>query len=472
MNPCLTRISLAIWACLSCTLTLQAELSNWWPLYTARPHLSGDASDWTAFGPFLESRHTSTQQILSFRPLWTQFESTEREATSRHLLYPLFSHYDYTHHSHWHVLNLIRRASHEDSDYRSTQIFPFYFSRQTGDPETSYRALWPIGGTLRNFLWRDRMDFIAWPLFLRTEKGTEIRYSTPWPFIQYRTGEDARGFGLWPIYGRFQREADYDRTWALWPLIYHYRDNLDQEVPYERFGILPLYASERADGMRSQTFLWPFFGYTRENEPRPLYRENRYLWPFFVQGRGEEKHVNRWMPFYTHESRGDQSKHWYLWPVLKREHTQLPALERQRTQVLFFIYRDEHLFNSDRGFSARRSYLWPLYGYNHNGAGHRQFQTLDPLGVFFPRNEKIRENWSPLFALYRYDRQPERTRHSLLWNLFVLERGSDQTGAIYLGPLFERVNDGSSGHWSVLKGLVGRSRQMDETQWTFFWNSF
>lgn len=452
--------------------SLNAEVSNWWPFLT-----TGDADDYgrpastTLMGPLFECKDSPEADILSLRPFWTQFDIDHSDDAHYHLLYPLANYYDYGDHWHWHSFNLIRGSENEHTGESSLEVIPFYFSQQTGDPETSYRALWPLYGTLKSFFGRDRIDFALWPLYIRTQKADEVRFSTPWPFVQTLTGPESSGFGLWPFYGHFQRNNDYDHTWAAWPLYYDLTDRLDQPSPYERFGVLPFYTRERGDGLISKTFAWPFFGYTRESEPRPKYRENRYFWPFLVQGRGEEQYKNRWMPFYTHERKGNAEKWWYLWPILKRETSQLGYIERQRTQVLYFLYRDDLQRGAD-GFSARRTYLWPFWGYADNGQGHTQWQLFDPLGVFFPRNEKVRENWSPLFSIYRYDARPDSVRHSALWNLFVLENDTDGSDALYLGPLFEKVDRGADGHWQILKGLIGRENYSQEKRWIFFWNAF
>lgn len=459
------------WLALTCSVP--AATSNWWPLLTMTPAEDRAGGDrWTAAGPFLESRLLGEERITSFRPLWTQFEHTEREAASYHLLYPLLSVYDYEGAHHWHVLNLLRSSRSTEPEHRELDLFPFYFSRQTGQPETSYRALWPLGGTLKNFFGRDRIDFALWPLYIRTERQAEVRYSVPWPFFQKLTGPGSRGWALWPFYGHFEREGSYDHTWALWPLYYNLHNGLGQEVPYHRLGVLPFYHRETAAGLRSETYLWPFFGYTRESDPRPDYRETRYFWPLLVQGRGEEKYVNRWLPLYTHETRPGTAKHWYLWPLLKHQQFEDPGLTRDRTQFLFFLYWDEQQSHAATDFSARRTYLWPLLGYANNGEGRRQVQVLDLFGVFFPHNEKIRENWSPLFALYRYQSDAGSSRHSVLWDFVVFEQEADDTGAVYLGPLFEHVDEGETGHWKLFKGLIGRERSPDGKRWTFFWNTF
>lgn len=427
-----------------------ATETNLWPVLVRQEDSAHGRPDQTShLGPFIARTERDSTRILSLRPLWTSFHNMETGETSAHILYPLLNWGDRGNDQSGHGLNLVQYRHDAVRDDTFFQVFPFLFSRQAAEPEHSYFALWPVGGVLKNRFGRDRITFAAWPLFVRTERrGDEVRVHVPYPFVQTLRGPHSRGFGLWPLFGRFERDGHYQHTWALWPVGYHYRDRMERGVPYVRFGLWPLFHRETADGLFSASFVWPFFGYTREAEPRPVYSENRYFWPFLVQGRGEEKHVNRWLPVYANETRPGQAKRWYLWPLLKRENFTEPGLDRDRTTLLFFVYRDEQ--QRFAGTTARLAFLWPLAGYWDDGFGHRQLQLLDPLSVFFPSNQKIKENWSPLFAVYRLDERAGNRRHSLLWDLLVWERDADGLSAFYLGPLVEWVRDS---HWGVLRGL-------------------
>jgi hypothetical protein len=426
----------------------------------ARPDHSG------SLGPIFSLTEKGATRIFSIRPLRTSFHDSESGNSSQHLLYPLFNWYDTGAVDRGHSFNLLQYRHDPEREQTFFQLFPFIFSRQTPDEDSSYFAFWPVGGVLKDRLWRDRITFAAWPLYVQTVRNDETRTHVPYPFIQMLSGPKSHGFGLWPLYGHFEREDDYAHTWALWPFYYDYTDNLDEAVPYSRFGVLPFYSRETAAGLKSETYAWPFFGYTRESQPRPVYSENRYFWPLFVQGRGEERHVNRWMPFYTDESKPGYRKNWYLWPLLRSEDFTEPGLTRERTSFLYFVFRDERQHYGDT--TARLSSLWPFYGYWDDGNGRRQLQALDPLSVFFPSNQKVKENWSPLFALYRFDERLGNARHSLLWDLLVWEK--DETGlkSIYAGPLFEWV-EGS--HWQLLNGLFGRKKENGETRTLSFWRN-
>lgn len=467
------------------TASARAGGFNTWPFITWWDSEPGDrAPTTTLFGPFFEETEGAQETIFSLRPLWTQFRDRERGTFEGHLLYPLVNVTFEDGDAFGNVYSLLSWTYAPSADYYALEAFPFLFFVNAADPDDSYAALWPLGGTLKQFFGRDRVDFILWPLYIRTadDRDEEVRYSMPWPFLQVLTGPNSSGWGLWPLYGHFQRDSDYDHTWALWPLYYRYYDKLDQEKPYFRTGFLPFYTTETAPGLLSESFGWPFgFGYTRAWGPRPDYRETRYLYPFFVQGRGEEKYVNRWLPLYTHEVRGEAWKRWYLWPLLKREGgTTGNGLTRDRTSLLYFLYWDETQRHPTRGFESRKTFVWPLFAYWDDGIDRRQFQMLDPLTVFFQRNQAVRENWTPLFALYRYDRRGEAVRHNVLWNLIVREHDrATGEGHLSIGPLYEQVDAGTRGHWAILKGLLGRSWGEGQRQgqgdssrrWRLFWKT-
>ncbi|NDV60846.1 hypothetical protein G0Q06_00100 [Puniceicoccales bacterium CK1056] len=444
---------------------LTAKELNLWPAFVKQwdsPQARLDHAG--SLGPIFSVTDQGDTRILSIRPLWTSFTNAQTGNSSRHILYPLLNWFDKGDVQYGHAFNILQYRHNAPREDTFFQFVPFIFSRKTPDPEESYFALWPVGGVLKNRLSRDRITFAAWPLFVRTQRDDETRTHVPYPFLQFLNGPRSRGFGLWPLYGHFQRDNDYDHTWALWPFYYDYKDKLDEAVPYARFGVLPFYSRETAEGLKSETFVWPFFGYTLENEPRTMYSENRYFWPLFVQGRGEERYVNRWMPFYTDERKPGYQKHWYLWPLLETERFEQPGLTRERTSFLYFLYRDERQYFADT--SARLTFLWPFFGYWNDGYDRRQLQVLDPLSVFFPSNRKVKENWTPLFALYRFDERSGNARHSVLWDMVVWEKDPEGLKAIYAGPLFEWV-EGS--HWELLKGLVGSRRENGETRTTTFW---
>lgn len=448
-----------------------SDVDNLWPgPVSLSVDDTGRAHELTALGP-LYGHYTweGAREVTTIRPVWLEIDKPEINAHSRHLLYPFLNIYASGDAGHWHVLNLIRGSRLDEGRVRKYEFWPFLFYKDDPNTGRQTRAAWPLVGGFDGFFGREQVDFVLWPLYIRTEKRGEVRYSTPWPFIQTLTGE-ASGFGLWPLAGRFTRPEVYQRRFALWPFIYAYEDLRPESNGLHQWGILPFYAQETADGLISRTYFWPFFGHTEESDPRPDYREVRYFWPFFVQGRGKEQFKNRWMPFYTHESKRALKKWWYLWPIWKRTQIDLNFLTRYRTQVLYFIYRGEKQAN-DEGFVARKQHLWPLFSHWDDGHGHVQVQGLDLLSVFFPNNKKIQANWTPLTTVYRYDRRGNDKRHSILWNLLVLEADGEGKERWQLGPLYQRTRSREKQvAWNIFRGLI--SYQSDASRrWSFFWQT-
>ncbi len=454
------RLLLAVGAA-CCTVAPASAQDSWAenyaPFWVDHEEAGGLPAYERVVGPFFEHR-AGTRELTALRPFYVDIEDKDHEVSHTYSLYPFFASWrrDYGHQ--WRVLSLMIGGHTElpGEDIWRFELWPFFWYYDTGEAESSYIAQFPLGGTLKNRLFHKRIDWVLFPLYVRQEQRNHVDHSVLWPIFRLRTGDTAGGAAVWPLFGHFERAADYDRTFALWPLIYNnydYSTRIAGET-YHALGVLPLYAQETGSGLVSRTFLWPFFGYTFQDAPRPHYREGRFLYPFFVQGRGDEKYVNRWLPFYTHETRPGYEKHWYLWPLLKTEDEEIGAVHVDSTRLLYFLYKDDRQSAASKpGWSARSTHLWPLFSYKDNGEGRRQFQTLSPLEPFFPGNEAIQQTWNPFFALYRYSGTPQLSRHSVLWDLVLWERGADGS-LLQFGPLYERERSAGEGsRWSILKGL-------------------
>jgi hypothetical protein len=127
------------------------------------------------------------------------------------------------------------------------------------------------------------------------------------------------------------------------------------------------------------------------------------------------------------------------------------------TNFLYWSLEQRSLTNPAAA-PARKTHLWPLLTAWDNGAGREQVQVLSPFEVLFQQNTKIRNLWTPLFALYQYDRQPNATvRHAFLWNAITF-RSSPDSKEFHLGPLFDVKRDPERKRWSIGCGLFGFQR--------------
>jgi hypothetical protein len=424
--------------------------------------------------------------VSGLRPLWVQQKDAQGHFRAGFFLYPVFSYRTDATTYQWNVLELIRRTGrHANAPARTSryepggdfEIWPFWFSRETGDPELSYHALFPVAGTIKNKLGFDRASWVAFPLYAQTEKKGVMTTSVPWPIVRITRG-NAHGFGIWPLFENRERPGAYTYHTFLWPLGYNNTIEPPADAPAgtppkRQVGFLPFYARHTGPGYLDENFGWPFFGYTDRTQPAP-YHETRYFWPLLVQGRGDH-FVNRWGPFYTHSINKGYDKTWYAWPVVRHAEWEDRGLAMEKTQVLYFLYWNETQ-RSARNPSkpaASLTHVWPLFSRWDNGAGEEQFQLFSPLEVFFPGNEKVRAAWSPLFALARHEQTgPGEERTSLLWNALTWRRSDARhEREFHVGPLFSSAARGEERRVAIADGLISFRREPG-SRWRVVWLDF
>lgn len=443
--------------------------SNAWPLSVRRVDPADGAVATEAIGPLFGSRHDPAGSSLLFaRPFLLRESTPELDRTL--FLYPLFTwerRPDAERFSFFQLVNRQHQTTAEGTGVRGFDVWPFYFSRDTGTADTSYRALLPFAGTIKHRFGRDRIEWTAFPFHLETLKAGRRVTHTPWPIVRRYAGDGHTGFELWPLYGERARAGDYRHRFWLWPLAFDSSTNLGAPQPDRKTGALPFHSRSSGPGYVSEDYLWPFFGYTRRTEPA-AYDERRYFWPLLVQGRGA-RHVNRWAPLYTHSIAQGVDKHWLLWPLWRTATWEADGVAQRKDQFLFFIWwsLEQRSLANPAAAPASKRHLWPLVSTWDNGAGRRQVQLLSPLEVFFPHHEPVRQLWSPLFALARYDRRgDDEQRWSFLWNAVTARRGAG--GAeFHLGPLLGSRRDAGGREVTLGNGLLRWSRGAGEARWRF-----
>jgi hypothetical protein len=471
------RLMLLLGLAESLCLLAGAEERNFWPIMveqTAAEKANGGAVvSWQGGGPlFFSQPQPEGGSAGGFRPFYVYQKNPVDRPIESDFLYPLLTHRESETDHRWSFFNLVNREGPKDPaapGVRGFDVWPFYFSRDTGDPTTSYHAVFPIQGTILNRLGYDRLSWTLFPLYGRFDQRGVTTTATPWPFIKVVTGDGHHGFAFWPLFGWRGKEGVYRERFYLWPLVYKNEARLGEPRPEVKLGVLPFYARDESASSKSETYVWPFFGYTHRTAP-DHYRETRWFWPLFVQGRGDDRYVNRWGPFYTHSIIKGDDKHWVLWPLFREEKWRDGGLTQTKTQFLYFLYwslRQRSTANPALA-QAQKTHLWPLLSYWDNGAGRRQFQLLSPLEVFFPDNEPVRLAYSPLFALYRYERRSaDEVRSSFLWDAITWQRTRGRR-EFHLGPLLS-VESGSGRRRIALGcGLIGLQRAPGGRAWKLF----
>ncbi len=437
---------------------------NLWPVYDERNDPVERTHTQGGLGPVIESQRAldGSTENFALRPLFHRHEDRQLDRLEWEALYPLMSYSRVG--QDWEfqfiqLLNFRAEGSQPQERERRHDFFPFYLSGTT-DTGERYHAVLPFGGRAFNRLGQDEIDFAMFPLYARfVKQGAETRYF-PWPLISRTRGEGRSGFRFVPFYGQDRQEGVFEKRFVLWPIFLHQRTGLDEENPEETLTFFPLYVAQRSKPRESTTVLWPLFTYTNDREHR--YRQWDVAWPLIRIARGEGRTSNRFLPFYMHEERLLQHEFLLkemkstdlavLFPIYIRNQDEFPDSLKVRDRILWWLYSDTR--EAGRDGSTRRIDAWPLFRYTRDREGAIQFQTLALLEALMPGNEKIEQNYSPLWALYTYRQNPHGDSvWSFLWSLLRHEETSAGRSIEVLGPLLAYQERDEDAHLSLLGGL-------------------
>lgn len=463
----------------------RAEERNGWPVRVTEFDAAGRVESERYAGPLIYRQPAEDNgAVAGLRPVYAKWTDSTGALREFDFLYPVFVYRTNGDWYRWSIFELINKSgglsgtTSADPKYgnRTFDVWPFWFSRNTGEAEGSYQALFPIAGTIKNRFGYDRLSWGLFPVYGRSEKKDAVATSVIWPIFRVRTGA-VTGWQVWPLYSVREKPGAFNEQFFLWPLgwnnTYQHPDAPAGTPPRREVALLPFYSRETDTGLINESYLWPFFGYT-DRTAKPAYHEIRYFWPFLVQGHGDEKEVHRWGPFYTHSVIKGEDKRWVMWPLYRQATWADGRVTQTRTQFLyFFLWSEEQRSRTNPNAApAEKTHLWPLFSAWDNGAGRKQVQFPSPIEVFFQGNPQVQANWSPLFALYRYDqRAPDDQRYEVLWGLLTWRREPERK-EFHLGPLFSVDEQPAGKRIAIGNGLVGLKRGPAGTGWRLFWFDF
>jgi len=477
MNFLRISAGFGLWAAL--TLGALADEDTTWPGSVAPT----SSVPWAIPGPFLfNDPSPGGGRVGGLRPFYLRWTRPTGELEESTVLYPLFYYRTYADTYEWSIFKLITHYGRTgggpptpDAEPHTFDIWPIYFSRDSGDPATSDHAVFPIYGRIRERFGLSDFSWVLFPIYAHSNNHQASTTWVPWPILHVTMGA-IQGFGLWPLYGQETRPGYYERHYALWPIFWNNTVEPPPDAPVgmaaaHSVGVLPFYTLDRSPAQTSENFLWPFFGYTHRVSPYH-YDEDRYFWPFFVQGRGEDHYLDRWGPFYTHSMIKGMDTIWAPWPFFHQLRWDEGDIAQTRRQFFYFLYwrQEQRKIGNPAAAPAVKLHVWPFVSFWDNGAGRHQYQIPSPLEVFFPDNREVRNTWSPLFALVRYDRQSTgATKVSLLWNTISWEKKApDGRTAWRIGPLLSGEKGPSGRRIAIGHGLFGFRQTADGANWRPF----
>ena len=484
------------------------------------PMPPGAATSGLRLGPFFETaRDDSGSRLIAVRPFYSRETAIESRnpnsvgeirnpapesrtslddptilRSETDLLWPLGIRSQRDDHYYWRALLFYGTGTLDDptspNDPWRFRLFPFIYAGRTQEGE-DYAAVFPLGGTIRDFLVFHETSFVLFPIYAegRSPTGVEMR-TILWPFYLTRHGERIDQFRLWPFYGTAERRnlhATGRSRFVLWPI---WSDTASTgEIEGSGFVLFPIFGHSRFEREKrgveeSWSVIPPLFLYARGDDG---YRKLLAPWPFirFIDNDGlRERHIwplwgrtERWpvASGVLHPTR-DLSRSYFFWPFFSRTETERAGVHRSvlHAPLPFFFRREEtRIPNSEprtpnpggesrlpnpesrtglddltigRSDDSTSSFtrLWPLFSWrrtptphsnsNSNSAlrtSHSQTFVRVPELSLWSKSEQVERNWAPLWSLYTYRKKPSGAYcNDLLWGLLSWGRNDDG------GPIF------------------------------------
>jgi len=449
------------------------------------------------FGPLFYKQRRNADGIAAVPPLFSHTEyPTDGEEVD--ILYPLLTYDRFGGEYRWQLMQLLSFSGGQDQEEVPSKrftVFPFYFQQRSSDTNQNYTAVFPFYGHLKQRIFRTEIDFVFWPVYVKTVRrksasalpnepflalpyryfhamrGDVTTYNYFYPFFHLRYGDGLRGWQFWPFYGRERKEVTtntnvwgdlettpgHGKTFVLWPFFADQKREVGTSNELRQQFLLPFYSYFRSPGRDSTSYLWPL-GLTITDDRDRGYHEVDAPWPFIVFARGEGKTTSRVWPLFSRSSNTNLESNIYLWPLYKYNRLQSAPLDRERTRILWFVYSVVNEKNTETGHARGRTDLWPLFAHRRDLNGSSRLQILALLEPIFPTNKSIERNWSPLWSLWRSENNATNgaTSQSLLWSLYRREATATTKKCSLLFGLFQYSSRPEGKRWRLFYVPVGR----------------
>lgn len=454
------------------TFTLNAEDLAIGPLHHEFKLTLEDGRASETLGPFFGVERKGEQTLRRWTPLISRTDDPVGDFTEIDIAYPILTYDRFGDEFRFQFFQLFSLAGgkkdDEIQDDRFT-LFPFYFQQRSDDTNRNYTALFPIYGKVKNRLFRDEAKWVMAPLYLQSRKRDVVTDNFAFPFFHVRRGNDLKGWQLWPLIGNETKKIGartndwnesemvpgHNKFFALWPFYFNERLGLGTDNPVHNHNILPLVAMERSPKRDSTTVLWPFF--TRTDDREKKYKEWGLPWPLVVFARGEGKTANRVWPLFSRAYNDTQESRFFLWPFYKFKAITSEPLDRKKTRIMLFLYQALRQRDTGTGERMWRRDFWPLFTARRDWSGNQRIQILAPLEPVLSSNDSIERNYSPIWSIWRAEKNPGsgEASQSLLWNLYRRETSDSTKKCSLFFGLVQYESDAKGSYWKWLHILGG-----------------
>jgi hypothetical protein len=347
-----------------------------------------------------------------------------------------------------------RRAEDGSEEWTLFTLPGIYWSRRA-DGRT-LRAWFPFAGVMEQFLSYDRIEWVLFPLWMRTERSGRVTHHALFPFFSWTDGAGGPSWRAWPLVGNSIYDGRYERWFALWPIWTWQRNNLAQpRAAHEtKWMVFPLYGRASTEGgYDAHTLLWPFFGWAR-NE-RTGYRAFDAPWPLvrvLRDPRADQERTRAW-PFWSHYRGDGLDSTWWGWPFLNDRREVYPDAERAGWNLVPFVQSWERV--DENGERETYGKIWPLFQVERRGADRLRtaFPALNPLW----RTPDIDAMYAWLWELYTKERDADVVRERSWLGLYRREKDALEDRRALSVVWATRAEAGPDPAWretSLLLGLV------------------
>ncbi len=389
---------------------------------------------------------TNDMSFFAVRPFYSHVESPATERWRKDYLWPLYTKKGFKEEQYSRFLFFgYSQDFSEDDDRHRNWVIPFYFQGVDANGE-GYFALFPFGGTIHEFLGRDKMMFVLFPIYGKSSVNDVRTTSVLWPIYSTSKGEKVDRFRIWPIYGRTDLFGEYRKKFILWPL-YTSVKYTNERNPGGGFILVPIYGRIKTEHADSFWFATPFFRYMTSEEQWIVHAP----WPFIQMADGEIRKRIVW-PLYGKKSLDTLTRQYFLWPFIWNNQIAYARHIQHRRYILPFLAYQSDVVTQETelyevgDISSRYWKIWPLMSWERTD-GNTRFRTLElwPL-----RNTlSIERNWTPWWTLYRRMNADGEIGHHLLWGLYRQTKSPERY------------------EWSLLKGFVGYKKTQNNRRYRF-----
>lgn len=411
-----------------------------------------------ALGPLFESRRSPAgDRLWALRPMYSYMLDARDSLWRCQMLYPALMAKGKDAEWDGHFLLLLSYHDFDVNNPRSKYrlwLVPVYFQGRDMHG-ANYAAVFPLFGSIREFLVFDEIRFALFPVAVQTRTDDVKTTAALWPIISRTTGGGNDRLSVFPLYGYSRLREESDKYYLLWPFWTHARYAPPQSPGYG-YVLFPVYGRVKLENQESLMLAPPLFRFAESEKQNLVYCP----WPFLQFSSGEVEKSYVW-PLWGKKRRGPTASSFCLWPLYNRYEQGGGLYEHTRTMLFPFVYATSTrgpFDNPARTMQNEKKTLkiWPLFSYTRDAD---ELRLAVPSLFPYRDYDAIDRNYSALWTVFSRQRYKDRAENELLWGLARYRRWEGGS-RFSLFPFLSLEKGGDSRHfnWSLLGGLMAHEK--------------